>query len=55
MAKEVDKAKSNVTKAIKSKNSPFYERIKAEAERIATKKWENNQRDLTNVIKQQEE
>ena len=54
MAAEVDKAKKEVTQAIKSENSPFYERIKAEAERIATAKWEENQKDLSNVIKQEE-
>jgi len=55
MASEVEKAKRDVTQQIKSENSPFYERIKAEAERIATKKWEDNQKDLSNVIKPDEE
>ena len=55
MAAAVTNAKSRVTNAIKAEGSPFYERIKAEAERIATKKWEQNQKDLSNVIKPNEE
>jgi len=40
---EVDKAKKEITEQFKDKSSPFYQSIKERAEKIATKKWKNNQ------------
>jgi hypothetical protein len=40
---EVDKAKKEITEQFKDKSSPFYKSIKERAEKIATKKWKNNQ------------
>jgi hypothetical protein len=40
---EVARAKLDVKKAFLNENGPFYKSIRERAEKLATKKWKNNQ------------